>query len=1436
MPNGPKRLFISYARADGQECANALRQRLQEAGFSLWHDRTDMEGGRDWWNQIDEALRQVEYMLLVMTPRASRSEVVTREWRLARQRGVGVIPVLCGYTVDFAALPRWMRETHFVDLTIDEQWRRLVRQLESPNVARRVPFMPPDVPVDFVDRPQEYQSIAASLLNREAPVAITAALKGAGGYGKTTLAIRLCHDERILEEFHDGVLWVTLGERPGDVTSKVIDMIETLSGERPGFADPDTAAAKLAELLADNDLLMVIDDVWNASDVRPFLRGGSRCARLITTRNSETLPEGCLRTDLDSMRSGEAVRLLGWQLPNAASMGRLAARLGEWPLLLKVVNGTLRKRTAGGESLETALDYVERVLDKRGLTGFDERNTSQRNRAAAVTLGVSIEQLTAGERSRFHELAIFPEDTDIPLAAIERLWRATGGLDELDTEDLCRRLFDISLLLRLDLALRTVRLHDVIRTILREQCRAELQAWNAALLKTFGARAWWDLPASEAYFWLNLPYHLEQAGLGDQLASLLFDYRWMDAKLRLWGVPALLDDYEAMPPTPDSLLVSQAIRLSAHAIASDHSQLASQLAGRLLGLGGGRPAIAALCHSVESRARKPWIRPRLASLEWPGGSLLRTYPGHSDKLIAVAASGDGRRVVAASWDEITVWDLESDRWLNAFPVHNDLSALALTCEGHAVTGHWDGTIHVWNLETGVAAVSIAGHSGAIHALAVTGAGELLSASGDQEIRIWDAATGAQSGALRGHRGAVTAIGVSATGHAAVSAGKDNTVRFWDLSRKTQIAAFERVKDISALAIRPDGAGAVSATWYGSLASWDAGQKAPVAAYGSLSGKINALAVTPDGAQVIAAGDDKTIHVWDFATGEEGPVFRGHSDRVSAVAVTSAGDRMVSASWDRTVKLWDLTRSTRAAGPEASEAEPIGALAISANGAAALSATKTGALRVWNAETGAGTLELRCMENPASAYVSDDGRHGLVVSELGELSVWDLSAGALLATAGYSADTNRIVAAPDGFRVLHRSTYGPVSLRDVVTGETVRTYPPSFQPESVTVDGRCAISMWRSSVIRRYRSDTGELHNRHWGYGIPVHSLAVASGAILVVAETPDGLKVLEPNGRVHSETPWRSPAHSTVLNTAGTHVVRVWNQDEMEILAFATGQSRRIRVSNVEAAAAADDGRMVLLGDFLGSVSAWDPAGNVIHELGAHADRITAAAISADGRRGVTGSLDGTVKVWDLQAGRILETSSKFSAVKSVAITRDGRRVAVLDYSLTVWDVDDAEGFYRSYQDHADEFAVALNTDGSEVITAAVMGHTPTLWDVETGTPLRHLPASFPWSAAVTVTAGRRLAFCFSRGWPVEVWDIHEGRALRHFGWEVSSMSVSSEGRRVAMVTRDGALSTWNAFTGEREQTFTADAPLVKCAIAQNGLDIAAGDSMGRVHFFTVIE
>jgi hypothetical protein len=242
------RVFLSYARKDGEEFATNLRKRLQEEEpeITMWQDRAEMEGGVGWWKQIEEALDQVRFLLVVMTPAAMQSEMTRKEWRYARQRGVNVYPIKgCPDSdLDYASLPNWMKKAHFFDL--DREWETFVNFLKSDREPRRVPFMAPDLPESFVQRPREFEQLIAQLVEeeRENPIAITTALQGAGGYGKTTLAIALCHDDRVIEAFNDGILWVTLGQSP-NVLRDLKKLYEALTGHQPDFVDEAQAELKL---------------------------------------------------------------------------------------------------------------------------------------------------------------------------------------------------------------------------------------------------------------------------------------------------------------------------------------------------------------------------------------------------------------------------------------------------------------------------------------------------------------------------------------------------------------------------------------------------------------------------------------------------------------------------------------------------------------------------------------------------------------------------------------------------------------------------------------------------------------------------------------------------------------------------------------------------------------------------------------------------------------------------------------------------------------------------------------------------------------------------------------------------------------------------------------------------------------------------------------
>ncbi len=209
------------------------------------------------------------------------------------------------------------------------------------------------------------------------------------------------------------------------------------------------------------------------------------------------------------MAVSEAVALLAYGLPvvDHRRLRVLAERLGEWPLLLRLVNSQLRPHAPTddldlvrerGLDVPAAMERVELRLSKAGLRVFNRRDATERSEAVSLTMDLSLDALSPGDRQRYLDLAIFPEDVDIPIRAVERLW----GLEDWEVEDLCLHLDDSSLLLDLDVELQTIRLHDVIRQHLIGE-HNDLPALHHRLLERCrpASGRWTDLADEERYLW-----------------------------------------------------------------------------------------------------------------------------------------------------------------------------------------------------------------------------------------------------------------------------------------------------------------------------------------------------------------------------------------------------------------------------------------------------------------------------------------------------------------------------------------------------------------------------------------------------------------------------------------------------------------------------------------------------------------------------------------------------------------------------------------------------------------------------------------------------------------------------------------------------------------------------------------------------------------------
>jgi WD40 repeat protein len=975
-----ERVFISYSRRDGEAAARDLRQRLMVEGLSVWQDLIALESSRDWWTQIDEALRSksLQHFILVVTPGALASEVVRKEIRLARGQGKQIHLVRGPGFANLNVVPRWMG--HVSDLAIAEQWTVLLNTLTLPSQQKRAPMTVPEPPSDFVKRPRQYEALKRALLTEtgDSAVGISAALRGAGGYGKTTLAKALAHDADIQEAFFDGILWVELGEYPVNLLGTLIDIIERLTGDRPGLENINSAAAALGEALGDRRVLLVIDDAWKASDLRPFMQGGRYTTRLVTTRLERVLPEESFRQPIDAMEQDEALQLLCSGLPADqlfdvhADLLRLVVRLGEWAQLLRLTNGFLRQRIGRGESTLDAVASVYKRLDAKGLSAFDPRDEVERTRAISRTIEVSLELLSPAWRQRFVELSVFPEDEDIPISVAAAIWSKVAGLDDYEAEDALNEFFNLSLVLSLDLHRRTFRFHDTIRQYIRHQAGAVVLAHlNKLLVEAIDAVASAGAADLRRYDLRFRPLHLFEAHARAELNQLLTSPAWIEQKfLEMGGVASLVDDFEryASVNDPVQAMIGRALRLSSGILARDPRQLMSQLHGRLMGT----PGATSFASDAFSRIPAGALFETLPALPPPGPEIFR-IEGHNDTVFSLLAMPDGRLVTGS--DTIRIWDVSTGLEVTRLDGHGSaISALARLSDGRIASGDGHGSMRLW--EASGASLELRGHKAKVTGLAALPNLRLASGSDDCSVRIWDIGSG-QSEEVASHRLSIHTLAFHPRGYLVYSTGSETYV--WDIEKQKLV--LHRSAAGSPLVLE-DGC-IVSDNMDGQFEVWSPDTGNVLFRFEGTAETIFAMQAL-SGDRFASAGEDKCVRIWDIRTGELKSRLDGHGRSQAGGAIWAMAclpdGRLVSGSGDMTARVWDTTRG----GSQGVRHQgAVTALAPLASGRIA-SCGLDCAVRIWNA---AGVEEAARFgdSRPYALAASNDQ---IFIGEGGRVRVWN----------------------------------------------------------------------------------------------------------------------------------------------------------------------------------------------------------------------------------------------------------------------------------------------------------------------------------------------------------------------------------------------------------------------------------------------------------------
>ncbi|WP_437618750.1 nSTAND1 domain-containing NTPase [Sorangium sp. So ce1151] len=692
----------------------------------------------------------------------------------------------------------------------------------------------------------------------------------------------------------------------------------------------------------------------------------------------------------------------------------------------------------------------------------------------------------------------------------------------------------------------------------------------------------------------------------------------------------------------------------------------------------------------EPEHARGWVA--LASEALTTNTLEVTLREHTKALRAAAWSGDGKRVLTASADNVArVWNADG----TGDPVKVEHAAPITVAsfdpdDRRVLIGSEDGAARVWSADGSGRIVELEPVSTPMPE------SPPMPGSPPDESAPWPVTAGAFSRdgkrvvvAYVSHDGAMVIARVLNADDAS------EVVRFSDHTAPLRVAVFH-----------PDGDRVLTVSRDGTAKLWSADAPTKPVVFKEHSEPVLFAALSPDGTHLVTTSSDKAARIWEVSRAARPVVLKGHTGAVLHAAWSADGKRVATTSDDRTARVW------RADG----KGEAV-------------------------------VLSGHALVVTSVAFQPGDGRYLATTSLDQTLRIWPAEGGVPLVMSGHEAPVLSVAWSPDGRRVLtgdgdeggHSRNATARIWRPTRLASLPRQRREFYHSAFIGAKGDVVVSAYDDGRVRRFDVDEtlappkevfdagrGSASTPAQGDKAWVVSAALSRDGERVAIALFDGTTYVVRVG--HAGAPVPPPMalgkHTAAVRAAlfspdGTRVITV-SDDKYALIHRADGPGEPLRLSGhvdgLTSAAWSHDGTRVVTTSRDRTARIWRADGSgELAVLTGHEGAVHAAAWSPDDTRIVTASEDNTAQVWRADSGAPTVALPHGSPVLRAIWSPDGARIATssLKEGLRLWDVDRMDEPVE-IEVPAPALAMAFLDDGQRIL-AVTADNTTRTWTTDIG-------------------------------------------------------------------------------------------------------------------------